>query len=252
MKAHSSARGPPNSPTRPRTRVVARTRACGHHGGMTQSGAMPRRSPGLRTEVRRTDDIVEFVVTTTSALYRQRLIKVGWSSITGESFARRVANTPDLEGVFANFALRLEEMLLQSAGLRPVPWDRALEEFLDRVDGSGLGWWLFGSGALAVRGIGVEPRDLDFAVDDAHHAAALLSDLLVEPPTSRWGWIADWTGRAFHGTLIEWLAGARPTGASPPHEQERERLGVRAWRAGAVALDRGHPLQRGPRRSAHR
>jgi hypothetical protein len=37
--------------------------------------------------------------------------------------------------------------------------------------------------APAVRGADIEPRDLDFAVDDAQHAATLLNDLLVEPPT---------------------------------------------------------------------
>jgi hypothetical protein len=194
------------------------------------------RSPGLRTELRRAGDIAEFVVTTTSALYQHRLIKMGWSSITAESFVRRVAATADLERVFANFALHLEEMLLQSAALRPVQWDRALEGFLDRVQGSGIGWWLYGSGALAVRGIDIEPRDLDLAVDDAH-AAALLNDLLVEPPTPRNGWVADWTGRAFHGALIEWLAGAHPSDASPPHEQEpaaREYLETVRWRGRAV------------------
>lgn len=162
---------------------------------------------------------------------------MGWSRVTGQSLARSVADTPDLERIFANFDAHLEEMLLQSAALRPVRWERALEEFLDRVDGSGLEWWVYGSGALAARGIDIEPRDLDLAVDGAHLAAALLSDLLVEPATPRHGWVAEWTGRAFHGALIEWLAGAHPSGASPPHEQEpgaREYLETIEWRGRPV------------------
>jgi hypothetical protein len=200
---------------------------------------VPLRSPALRTELHRSSDTAEFVVTTTSALYQQCLVKLGWSPITGESFARTVVDTPDLQRVFVNFTRHLEEMLLQSAYLRPVPWDRALEEFLDRVHGSGLRWWLYGSAALAVRGVDIEPRDLDFAVDDARYAAALLRDLLVEPPTPRHGWVADMSGRAFHGALIEWLAGVHATGASPPHEQEpaaAEHLEAIQWRGRAVRV----------------
>jgi hypothetical protein len=206
---------------------------------MTQSGGVPLRLPALRTELRRSGKTAEFVVATTSALYQQSLVKLGWLPINGESFARRVADTPDLQRVFVNFTRHLQEMLLQSAFLRPVPWDRALEEFLDRVCGSGLRWWLYGSGALAVRGVDIEPRDLDFAVDDAHLAAALLSDLLVEPSTPRPGWVADMTGRAFHGALIEWLAGVHATGTSPPHEQEPaagEHLETIQWRGRAVQV----------------
>jgi hypothetical protein len=197
------------------------------------------RSPPLRTELRRAGSTAEFVVATTSALYQRRLVKMGWSPVTGESFTREVADTPDLQRVFANFALHLEDMLLQSAALRPVPWERALEVFLDRVDGSGIRWWLYGSGALALRGIDIEPRDLDLAVDDAHHAAALLSELLVEPATRRRGWVADWTGRAFPGAMIEWLAGVHPTGVSPPHEQEPaadEHLEAVQWRGRTVLV----------------
>lgn len=204
---------------------------------MARSAGVPLRTPGLRTELRRVGNMAEFVVTTTSALYQQRLTKLGWSPITAESFVRAVAVTADLDRVFASFSMHLEEMLLQSAALRPVQWDRALEGCLDRVQGSGLGWWLYGSGALAVRGVDIEPRDLDLVVDDAHHAAALLSDLLVEPVTPRNGWVAKWTGRAFHGALIEWLAGAHPSGASPPHEQEpaaRDHLETVQWRGRAV------------------
>lgn len=147
---------------------------------------------------------------------------MGWSSFTAESFVRRVAATDDLERVFANFARHLEEMLLHSAALRPVRWGRALDGFVDRVQSSGLGRWRYGSGALAVRGVDIEPRDLDLAVDDAHHAAALLSDLLVDPPHHQTAGSPTGPAGRFHGALIKCPAGAHPTGASPPHEQEPE------------------------------
>jgi hypothetical protein len=104
--------------------------------------------------------------------------------------------------------------------LVPVAWDVALAEFADRVAPSRLQWWLYGSAALAVRGIDIEPGDVDIAVDDAHLAADLMSDLLVEPVSRHGEWVAEWTARAFHGAVIEWLSGGRPSGHVPPHEQE--------------------------------
>jgi hypothetical protein len=56
---------------------------------------------------------------------------------------------------------------LQHAGLRPVRWELALKEFLARLEDAEVKRWLLGSGALAVRGLDVAPRDLDFAVSVA-------------------------------------------------------------------------------------
>jgi hypothetical protein len=75
--------------------------------------------------------------------------------------------------------------------LGQTPWEQALEEFLARVEGSGLDWFLYGPRALAVRGIDVDPRDLDFNVSDAYLAGRLFADLLVEPVTKMTGWVAD-------------------------------------------------------------
>lgn len=109
---------------------------------------------------------------------------------------------------------------MQSARRSPVRWREALEVFLARTEGSRLRWFLYGSGALAVRGIEVGPGDLDFWVDDAQLAGALLEDLLVEPVTAMTGWIADSGGRAFAGCLLKWIAGVHADVDEPePHEQ---------------------------------
>jgi hypothetical protein len=96
-------------------------------------------------------------------------------------------------------------MLRQTAaGL--VPWEEALLIFLDRVDR--VDWWLAGSGALAVRGIDISPRDLDVITDaaGAQRLGELLADALVEPVCASEGWIARWWGRAFLGARVEWVA----------------------------------------------
>jgi hypothetical protein len=80
---------------------------------------------------------------------------------------------------------------------------------VDRVEGTGLEWWLVGSCALAVRGATVEPRDVDLVVDleGAFRLGELMADLLVEPVFAGSGWIADAFGRAFRGARVEWVGG---------------------------------------------
>lgn len=172
------------------------------------------------TELRYDGDRVEFGARTDRQLFQNRLIKLGWRPVGPSKFSRRLTNGPGVERIFNNFTSHLREMLLQSARLQPVRWQVALTEFIDRTCSSGLRWWLYGSGALAVRGLAIEPGDLDLAVDDAQLAGTLLSDLLVEPVGQIEGGVADSGGRAFHGAIIEWLAGVHPTGLVPPHEQE--------------------------------
>lgn len=166
-------------------------------------------------------DRVDFLVRTEQPIYQNRLVKMGWqpTAIFGE-FARRLDATPDVAEIYDRFSGHIESMVRQSARLDPVDWERGLREFADRAQGSGLRWWLYGSGALAARGARIEPGDLDLHVSDAYLAGQLLADLLVEPVTRMRGWVADVGGRAYAGVLIEWLSGAHPSGTKPPHEQE--------------------------------
>lgn len=150
---------------------------------------------------------------------------MGFSPTGEDQFKRSLSNTADIGSTHKNFARHLEEMLLQSARLCPVRWQETLDLFLRRVDGTPLRWFLYGSGALAVRGIDVQPGDLDFWVSDAYLAGRLFEDLLVEPVTVMEGWVADFGGRAFAGCLFEWIACVHPEVDEPtPHEQGIEAL----------------------------
>ncbi|MEW2275752.1 hypothetical protein [Streptomyces griseofuscus] len=175
---------------------------------------------GLATSVEVRHGRAIYEVRTGDPLYRQRLEHMGFPPASADRFVRRLSATGDVLRTHANFARHLQEMLLQSARRRPVPWWQALEVFLERVEGSQLRWFLYGSGALAVRGIDVGPGDLDFCVDDSQLAGTLFEDLLVEPVTAMTGWIADSGGRAFSGCLFEWMAGVHADIDEPePHEQ---------------------------------
>ncbi len=117
------------------------------------------------------------------------------------------ADHPSIDRIFDNFTRCIEPLVLQKAGRTAVPWERALRTFCEAVAGHEIDWWLTGSGALAVRGLAVSPRDLDLNV--GRERAATLEHLmlghLIEPP--RPGFISDSFTRAFPGACVEWCAG---------------------------------------------
>ncbi len=109
-------------------------------------------------------------------------------------------------------------MVLQAAGVKPAPWQRALLAFLQAMEGQDFKWWLTGSGARATRGLDISPHDQDIVVDDAGVVALgeLLCDSLVEPVVRAHGWICNWFGRAFLHARLEWVGGVDP-GVDKPH-----------------------------------
>ena len=148
-------------------------------------------------------DRVEFIVRTDVPAYQARLPKMGWQPGGGPgSFTRRLDDAPGSEAIFARFTRHVETMIRQSARLERADWETGLAELAGRAEGSGLRWWLYGSGALAVRGLSIEPGDLDVHVSDAALAGRLMADLLVEPVTRMRGWVADAGGRAWAGILV--------------------------------------------------
>lgn len=121
-------------------------------------------------------------------------------------------DAPDLEQAYEGFRRCAPEMLRQTAGLEPVPWEEALATFLQAVRHRELSWWLAGSAALAVRGLAVTPRDIDVITDGdgARALGDLLGPHLVEPVVHNDGWIAEWWGRGFPGARLEWVGNVRP------------------------------------------
>ena len=138
--------------------------------------------------------------------------------LTDDGFAKYYpADTPHLDRVFRNLEQYAETMLLQKAGFRPVPWEKALLAFLQVVEGENLMWWLRGSAALAVRGLDIAPGDIDVTTDDAgaHRLGALLLDYLVEPIIPVHNWFCNWWGRAYWDVRIEWMGGVNETADRP-------------------------------------
>ncbi len=195
----------------------------------------------MRTLFRRDGEHACFVVADLEAAYHEGARGLAFEQVGGEFVRRFPADSPHIEQIYDTFVRHAKEMIAQKAGVRPAPWDAALEAFLYRVEGHGVDWWLVGSAALAVRGLDVTPGDLDLSVDDggARRLAELLRDDLVEPFVPTPGWFCNWWGRAFLGARVEWIGGADER-ADTPHVSD---FGPAAARRREVVIWRGHTLR---------
>jgi hypothetical protein len=142
--------------------------------------------------------------------------KCAWAEGDGYWFRSFPAGSAHTDRAWANAERLIEPCLRQAAGLDPVPWAEALALVCRRLSGAGVDWWLAGSGALAARGIAVEPGDLDLVVSgvDALRVGELLLDGLIEP-VARVEWFGEWFGRAMLGARVEWVGGLGPASDQP-------------------------------------
>ncbi len=122
------------------------------------------------------------------------------------------------DAVISNWKVHGRAVVDQAVGLRPVPWSDALRAFIRSVDGSGVWWFLVGSGGLAVRGFDVAPGDLDIATDrDGIQAIAqMFRDQLLTPIVDTRGWlICELEARLFVGARIDVVGSVRPAVDDP-------------------------------------
>jgi hypothetical protein len=117
------------------------------------------------------------------------------------------SDTPHLDVIYANFAASVEPLILQKAGRLPVPWEEALEAFLQRVSAFPINWWLTGSSALAVCGIPITPGDIDIVtstISDGLRLDQIFQESITEPVHS--SWVANRVTRTFLGARVGWIA----------------------------------------------
>lgn len=152
------------------------------------------------------EDQTAFILSDLEPIYHQAARDLYYTPVDNGFAKSFPTNTPDLDRIYRNFERYADAMLRQTAGQQPVPWEQALRAFLLLVEGQDIFWFLGGSAALAVRGVEVQPRDLDILTDaaGAQRLDALLRDWLVEPVTSTETWVARWFGRAFLHARLEW------------------------------------------------
>jgi len=151
-------------------------------------------------------------------------------------------SAPHLDAAMARFADRAEAMFRQLAYLDPVRWAQALEVFAARARDAGLRWWLTGSVAACIRGVPLDPHDVDVMIDhaDVPAFADAFADVVVEPLVDTGGWLTRDFGVIFDDARVD-LA-SDPVAALDVSEPidcgpwARDHLEVMQWRGFEVLV----------------
>lgn len=164
----------------------------------------------IATELRRGEDDA-FVVRTDEPDLQAVLPPLAYPREADREFVRRFRPSDLTPAIYERFAACAPALLAQTARRESPPWQRSLVQLHHALVAAGIEWLLSGSAALAIRGVQIVPRDIDFTVDDHQATVDALGHLLVEPPIKMNGrWVAEWFGRVWDGTRIEWAAETRP------------------------------------------
>ena len=163
----------------------------------------------MEVELARDVEADWLVVRCDDQVLREALADLYFAPTDDGAFAKRFPAGSVTTTILDHFRESLVPMLRQTARLDAVPWKEALRDVIRRLDSAKIEWWLAGSAALAVRGLQVEPRDLDLVVADAdaRRTGEAFEDVLIEPAVETDGWISRWFGRAWVGARVEWVAG---------------------------------------------
>ena len=120
-------------------------------------------------------------------------------------FKQFLKSTKDLATIQLNYACYAEEMFNQMGLFNPAPWENGLEEFIKRVGGTKIEWWLTGSCASCIRGIQLNPHDIDIMIDsrDVDAVHSLFIDRIFEPILDTNGWVTKDFGVIFLHARID-------------------------------------------------
>jgi hypothetical protein len=164
----------------------------------------------LSTELRREREDA-FVIHTDDEDFKAVLPALAYEPETEEEFVRRFPPSGVTPAIYRRFSACVAELLAHTARREAPPWGESLERLHRLLAAEAVEWMLAGSAALAIRGVAITPRDIDLVTADHRAIARAMGDLLIEPPLRSGGrWVAEWFGRAWDGTRIEWAAETRP------------------------------------------
>jgi hypothetical protein len=123
----------------------------------------------------------------------------------GDYIKRFPANTPDLHKIMKVYEKHAEEMFSQLGYFSPIPWEDALHAFLERVAGEPIDWWLTGSCAACIRGIALNPHDVDIMLNsrDLPIIQERFADVTIEPILDTHGWLTKEFGVLFLHARID-------------------------------------------------
>lgn len=125
----------------------------------------------------------------------------------GEDFYYKAIpkNNKYIEKIKENFKKYGYEMFSQLGYFKEIPWEEALLNFIKKVDGRNIDWWLTGSCAACIRGIPLKPHDVDIIVHskDIQLLEDIFAEDIFEPIRDTNGWLTKDFGVLFLGARVD-------------------------------------------------
>lgn len=148
---------------------------------------------------------VLFVISEFSQEYEEIFKNAYYSPEDGSYVKRFPKDTPNISRIRDNWVNCAAEMFAQMGYFRTVRWEEALLGFIDRVRGHDIRWWLTGSCATCVRGVAIQPHDVDIMLhsEDIEKVSQLFADCIIEPIRSSKGWVVANFGVLFMGARVD-------------------------------------------------
>jgi hypothetical protein len=136
----------------------------------------------------------------------ENVLKMCFYAQEGDSYTKRfLKDTRYLEKIMEYYSDHAQEMFDQLGYFVPIPWEKALYEFAKELENENINWWLTGSCAVCIRGIPLQPHDVDIMVDscDVEKISDIFSDYLIEPIVDTNGWVTKDFGVIFRHARID-------------------------------------------------
>lgn len=154
--------------------------------------------------VNRTAHEVEFRLANVPEAYKATLRNEYYRE-EGDLFLKAYPrDTVYIENIVSNLTAGAEAMLAQLSGSQPAPWRQALAAFAARTREAGIDWFLTGSAVLALRGLAVEPKDINvvLSMQDLRTVRDMFKEHMVTPVAECSDWVAKGYGMLFlHSTV---------------------------------------------------
>ena len=159
----------------------------------------------MKTTTAEEADDVLFIVSEFPAEFKKVFEDAYYSLEKGSYVKRFPRDTPNISRIRDNWVNFAGEMFSQMGRIRIVRWEEALLGFIERIRDSSIDWWLTGSCATCIRGIDIQPHDVDIMLhsEDIAKVNTLFLDCIVEPIRSSKGWVVANFGVLFMGARID-------------------------------------------------
>ena len=151
------------------------------------------------------DSQVLFVISDVSSEYRSAFESSFYSLENGSYVKGFPKDTKNMDRIKSNFEKYADDMFGQMVNLKKVMWEDALLGFISKVEGTDIDWWLTGSCATCLRGVAIQPHDVDIMLNsrDMDKINDIFADHIVEPIRSSNGWVVKNFGVMFMEARID-------------------------------------------------